>query len=55
MKTFFVSGLDVTSGLAAIMAACSTSRDAFLSRGDVVDMVFDPKSVWRAYRRGIGI
>ena len=53
MKTFFVSEVDVTSGLAVIMAACSTSRDAFLSRGDVVDMGSDPKSVWRAYRPDI--
>lgn len=42
MKTFLVAswffGKEATSGFAAIIAACSTSRGAFLSRGDVGDM-----------------
>ena len=36
MKTFFVFWADVASDLVAIIAGVSTSRDAFLSRGDIV-------------------
>ena len=45
MKTFLVFSGAVTSDLAAITAASLTSRGAFLSRGDVVDMRLGPISV----------
>jgi len=51
MKTFLV--LEMTSGFALIMAASSTSRDAFLSRGDVVVMGFGP--VWFGGRIGVAV
>ena len=57
MKTFLVLAGSVASGFAEIIAACSTSlflrvlldkltsRGAFLSRGDVVDIILGPISV----------
>ena len=42
MKTFLVLAGEVTSGFAAIIAGVSTSRGAFLSRGDVVDIISGP-------------
>ena len=45
MKTFLVLAGAVASALAATMAASLTSRGAFLSRGDVVDIILGPISV----------
>lgn len=40
MKTFLVFWGAVTSDLAAMIAGVSTSRDAFLSRGDIAGSIY---------------
>lgn len=54
MKTFLVLAIlfwaDVTSDFAAMIAGVSTSRGAFVSRGDIAGSII----CWRDYRRGEG-